>query len=553
MIEHIKRHSRTIVSYGSVAIAASALGAAARPLVQNLPPAGSNQRIEYRLSTEGPGPGGMMGGPMGGAPSGGMPSGMPPGGPGSDMMGHPPGADGPSMGDRGMMGRSDMMGDRPMMGDMMRREGMGSEMRGGPMDGQRPMGGPGTGMEMRGGPDRMQPPGADGPSREGMMRREGSMRDRPMMDGSERRGPGDPGGDMMGRTPGADGPSMGGREGMMRDGGPRGDMGGDRDRGMMNDRGNQGHGSDEEGRGGMMNEEQQKQWEEMEKRQEEERKKMEERQLQQMKRGISQAKKGLAMMKKMFEKAAAKGTSIPTDCQAALKAAEDTFALADKAKTMEEMQEANAEDLQEHFETLNECRMTIEKIARAKQVMKRIDRDLKGLDRRWNRAKRSPTAEMQEFVTEGEGVLKQIKEKRASLEGLLKEGKMDDFEATLEDDIYGRFDDLDTIMRHLEAMRNAKRFVKEYTQRMREAEKMIARLQRLKKDTAPLEALLAKAKAQYEELKAAKPGSDEFEEALRELFEIEQEFAMEFHGDQDFGSQIDVKPAPKQEELKFNF
>lgn len=288
-------------------------------------------------------------------------------------------------------------------------------------------------------------------------------------------------------------------------------------------------------------EERQKKEEEQQQKNEERRKAMEARGLESMKRGMKQAASGLASMKKFFDKATAKGAALPADCAEALSQAQTIINGIAKATTMEEAQELSPEDLGDNFQTLNECRMTMEKITRAQQMLKRIDTDIRSLERRWAKAKRSPTSEMQDLIKEGDGIVSSIKEKRASLNGLLKEGNIEDFEATLEDDVYGRFDDADSVARHLDAMRNARRFVKDYARRLREADQMIAKLKRMKRDTGKLEDILARAKEQYQNIKTLKPGSDEFDDALQEAFSLDQEFAAEFGGDRDLGSELDAK------------
>jgi len=302
-------------------------------------------------------------------------------------------------------------------------------------------------------------------------------------------------------------------------------------------------------------EEQQKEWEEMQKTQDEERKKMEDRQLKEMKRGMAQAKRGLVSMRKTFDRAKAKGAPIPADCETTLAAAGSVLAAAETAETMEQMQAAKIEDLRDSFDTLNECRMTVGQILRAQQLVKRLDRDIKNLERRWVRAKRSPPADAQEVVAEGDTLLGQIKTSRASIDALLKEGNVEDVEGVLEGDVYGRFDDMESIMRRLEVMRNANKYLGRYKARLNQAKKTIEDMKRKKQDTAALEDILSQIDVSYQELKSLKPGSEEFIDALQGLMELDQEFSNQFQGDQDFGSKLFVQPSPteRQNELKVDF
>ena len=231
------------------------------------------------------------------------------------------------------------------------------------------------------------------------------------------------------------------------------------------------------------------------------------------------------------------------------------LATAEKAETMEQMQDANTEDLRDSFDTLNECRMTVDQILRARQLVKKLDRDIKNMDRRWTRAKRSPPADAKEIVNEGDALLGQIKTSRASIDALLKEGNVEDVEGVLEDDIYGRFDDMESVMRRMEVMRNAKMYLNRYKARLNQAKKTIESMKRKKEDTAVLEDILSQIEASYQELKSLKSGSEEFMDMLQGLMELDQEFSNQFQGDQDFSSKLFVQPSPadRQNELKLNF
>ncbi|GEM_PF-3614302 len=528
---------------------------------------------------------GMMGGDMGGGKMGGPGMGMPNGGPpgggnmGNPNMGMPNGGPGIS-GTNGMQGGMNNNGMMPggMPGgsgmnpggpagfspgsngnslpglrdfvDRMRGEGSGA---GTGMPGQAPGSSPNQGRDqgmMQGGMNNNQQMNQE------MMQKFGQGNNQPG-NNQQQMPPNQGQAPNQGQMPGGqNGMGDQGRN-MMNDQG-RG-MINDQGRGMMNkgmqgnDQGmkqgnGQGQGMMQGGmQGGMteeqqqkMQDEQQKQQDEREKKQEEQRKALEARGLVSMKQGMKQAANGLASMKKIFDKAVAKGATLPTDCADTLAKAQAVIDGVAKAETMEDAQNAGPEDLGEYFQTLNECRQTMEQITRARPMLKRADTDIRSLERRWAKAKRSPTAEMADLITEGDGIVASIKEKRATLDGFLKDGNMDDFQATIEDDIYGRFDDVDTVIRHLDATRNAKRFLTEYGRRLQQAKSTIAKLQRNKQDTTKLEDILARAQAQYATLKTLKAGSDEFDAALQDAFALDQEFSGEFSGDQqqNIGAQL---------------
>lgn len=299
------------------------------------------------------------------------------------------------------------------------------------------------------------------------------------------------------------------------------------------------------GNQGPSEEDRQRQEEEMEKRRQE----MEKRGLEQMKRGMKQAASGVKRMKRDFERFAKKKVKVPEECTEALQKIENIVQAVNSAADMDAAQEAGAEDMPEIFETLNDCRMRLEMLSRVPQMISRVNRELKNLERQWTRAKKNPPADLADAVAEGEAALQAIKEARDRVQSLANEGNIDEIEGVLEDEVFGRFDDVGAAIRRLEAARNAKRFATQFNQRIREAERLIKQLKRQKKDTAELGEILADAKAQYEALKSLKVGSDEWEEAIGELAELEQSFAATAGGGEDMGTFFAPKPGQVGPEL----
>ena len=171
-------------------------------------------------------------------------------------------------------------------------------------------------------------------------------------------------------------------------------------------------------------------------------------------------------------------------------------------------------------------------------MLKRFDNQIRQTERQWNRLKKGAPESAQDAVALGDKILADIKTARASLNEKIKTGEVEDFESVLEDEIIGRFDDLNAAMQQIDAAKNAKRFVAQFAQRLKEEQRMIAKLKKLGKDTSELEDLLARSKALYERIKGMKSGSDEFEDAVGELADLGQEFAEATGGNEDVGGMV---------------
>lgn len=283
----------------------------------------------------------------------------------------------------------------------------------------------------------------------------------------------------------------------------------------------------------------QKRQEEMEKRQKE----MEARGLEQMKRGLRMMEKNVAQMKKAFDRSASKGVSVPAECTAAIGTLQTLIDGLKAATTMDEVQSLNPEDAQDQFQILNECRQKIEMLGRIPQILRRVDSEIKKMERMWNRAKTKAPADAADAVADGDAILAEIKTARSKVNDMFKNGDVEDLQGTLEDEVFGRFDDLGGAIQRIEAVKNARRFFSEAPRRIRDAERVIARMKKAKEDTTDLERLLGEAKAQLATLKGMKPGSDEFQEGIDRLAEIGQEFAQATEGTEDLGRDLRRGPS----------
>ena len=130
--------------------------------------------------------------------------------------------------------------------------------------------------------------------------------------------------------------------------------------------------------------------------------------------------------------------TVPASCSEALAEAKSVIAAVQAAETMEAMQDADAESLNDHFETLNECKQRLDQLARLPQMLKRFDNQIRQTERQWNRLKKGAPESAQDAVALGDKILADIKTARASLNEKIKTGEVEDFESVLEDEIIGK-------------------------------------------------------------------------------------------------------------------
>lgn len=290
--------------------------------------------------------------------------------------------------------------------------------------------------------------------------------------------------------------------------------------------------------GGPSDEDRQAQDEARQKKEEARQKAMEAKRLAQMKREMKRRTSELNRIEKSFKKFVSKGLTVPSSCSEALAEAKSVIAAVQAAENMEAMEDADSQSLNDHFETLNECKQRLEQLSRLPQMLKRFDGQIRATERQWNRLKKGAPESAQDAVALGDRILAGIKTARIRLDEQIKTGEIEDFEAVLEDEIIGKFDDLNAAMQQIDAAKNAKRFIAQFAGRLKEGQRMIAKLKKLGKDTSALEDLLARTKALYERIKSLKSGNDEYTEAVEELADLGQEFAEATGGNEDVGGMV---------------
>jgi hypothetical protein len=265
--------------------------------------------------------------------------------------------------------------------------------------------------------------------------------------------------------------------------------------------------------------------EDMEQKGEEMRKQQEAKALERMKKGMKRTVKEIAKLKAYYEKVQAKGVTVPSECSEAVTKLQATVDTVMNAETLEAAEAADMSEMSDIMETVNSCRQRIEMLSRLPQILKKVDRQVKQLETRWNSAKKGAPADASDAIADGDAIFAKIKEGRAKVEEVAKDGDLEAISDALEEGVFARFDDVGAVMNRLMAAKNAKKFLAQVSRDFKAAEKTIAALKKGGQDTAQLEGILARAKDLFAQLKGMKSGSEEWMDGVEKLAETEQEFA----------------------------
>lgn len=247
-----------------------------------------------------------------------------------------------------------------------------------------------------------------------------------------------------------------------------------------------------------------------------------EAQLKRMKQGVKQGRSALERMEKRLQGLTSKTIGLPGDCSDALVGAKSIFDAVEQATTFEDLQDAGVEDLESHFETLNECQVRMEKLSRVPGVLKKVDPIIRRTEAQWTLAKKRTPVDVKKAIADGDAALTLIKQSRAKINDLLKQGDIDEIEHLVQDEIYGKFDDVAAATTRIEASKNPKQFVSRYNGNLASLLSTIQRLKRQGQDTVTLEALAKQAQIKYQLVKIMNTGTDAYKKAAMELADMGQ-------------------------------
>ena len=282
-----------------------------------------------------------------------------------------------------------------------------------------------------------------------------------------------------------------------------------------------------------------KQQKAMQAQQDERQKNMEKQQLENMKRGMKQASLQMTQMKNYFNKQAKKGVKIPEDCVQALAAVQQFIDKIKNASSMDEMSDVDMDSISDQFNAINECRQKVDALARMSGTLKQMDRQIKNTEQQWNKAKKSAPKEASSAIADGDALLQSVKDARRKISDLLATVEVDEIQSIMQDDIYGKFDDLGDVIQRINSVKNSKRFFTDFNRRLKDSSRTISNLKRTGQDMSEAEQILSDMKDQYAALKNMSIGSEDFMDAVQNLMQRGQELSDALGGNQN-------SPIPQQ-------
>ena len=256
--------------------------------------------------------------------------------------------------------------------------------------------------------------------------------------------------------------------------------------------------------------------------------------VQNAQRQIKNMESTIKQFDRQVESLTKKGVKIPANFSDSLAKIKSTIAAVKSAKTADELEATEWEDLPSEISDLHEGRKMLEQLARWPKMLKQIDKQLATLNRDLKKYK----TQSEKLESKGISVMSVYQEletsvttlKQARDEAVAKVG-VGDIEAAydiLEDKFYDAFEEIYEKARIIQTMNNIRRFPSDFKKAQKQMGQTIAKLKRQKINTTELEqieATINQKGVMAQSLMKAKPfDADALMDALEELFGLRQEF-----------------------------
>src|SRR3989338_1190185 len=253
-----------------------------------------------------------------------------------------------------------------------------------------------------------------------------------------------------------------------------------------------------------------------------------------MKRGIRGMEQGLKMFKSQVTRLAKSKVAVPADVTENIAKLEAIIAQVKTAKTSEEIDAIDFESMQGLMQDMDESRQKLEQLARWPQTLKDVNRQLTQLQRELKRAKSiadrlvKKGMDVQDLYNSFADAVNKLKSVRDSAVEKMAAGDGEGAFDLIENEFFGQMEDVWQHFRVLNMMANMGRFTAEFKREMAQAQLMINRLKRQKKDTSELEAILQQAKDKGAEIQAMIKSKDFDEDTIRNAFDEMENISQEF-------------------------
>ena len=253
-----------------------------------------------------------------------------------------------------------------------------------------------------------------------------------------------------------------------------------------------------------------------------------------MKRGIRGMEQGLKMFKSQVTRLAKSKIVVPADVTENIAKLEAIIAQVKTAKTTEEIDAIDFESMQSLMQDMDESRQKLEQLARWPQTLKDVNRQLTQLQRELKRAKSiadrlvKKGMDVQDLYNSFADAINKLKSVRDSAVEKMSAGDGEGAFDLIENEFFGQMEDVWQHFRVLNMMANMGQFTAEFKREMAQAQLMINRLKRQKKDTSELEAILQQVKEKGQEIQNMIKTKDFDEETIKDAFEEMENVGQEF-------------------------
>jgi len=215
-----------------------------------------------------------------------------------------------------------------------------------------------------------------------------------------------------------------------------------------------------------------------------------------IKRGIKGMESGLKSFESQIARLVKQKIVIPAETTDSLNKVKTIVAAVKNAKTLDEMEAAGVEDLQEVMQNLNDSRGQLEMLARWPQTLKQMDKQLTMLN---SQLKKNKTIvdrlakQNIDLAANYTGFAEAIQKLKAVRDDAVQKIKDNDSQAAfdaVQDDFFGQMDDVMQNVNVIQTMSNLGRFNSDFKRSISQAQSQIKKLKAKKLDSKEAEMIL---------------------------------------------------------------
>ncbi len=259
--------------------------------------------------------------------------------------------------------------------------------------------------------------------------------------------------------------------------------------------------------------------------------------LDNIKRGVKSMESGIKTFESQITKLVKQKIVMPTEVTDNLNKVKAIISAVKNAKTMDEMEAAGAEDLQEAMQNLDESRGQLEMLARWPQTLKQLNSELTRLNTELKKAKtmveklKKQDIDLSDTYAQFEAAVAKMKTVKEEAEKNIKAGGSAEVFDAIQEDFFGQMEDTMQYQRVIMTMSNLGRFASDFKKGIAQAQSQIRKLKAKKIDSGTAEAILNdlnnKGKEILVMLKAKPINEDDITLALEEMEGLGQDLSNE--------------------------